>query len=373
MTQAEKVTKARAQLRAFAVEIDKFLIRFWESELISSEKIQSQHVREVAQNLIKHAWEHNMRPAKRIRGAFIYYFYQLLNPKEDFLEKLMTAAMSIEVVHTGLLMHDDFMDQDETRRGSPTTHEYYKKHHQENNLRYDAQHFGESIAVDVGDLGLTWGYRILNEADFPLDKKVKALNYMLNGIIQTGYGQAYDMFLETSESNLEQDIIDLHRAKTGVYTYETPAVVGAVLAGASDEDLAIISKYAIPGGIAFQLQDDVLGLFGHSEKTGKPAFSDLRQGKKTLLMTYALEHANPEQKEKILKYWGNPNIGEPEAEEIRQIVRDTGSLDYSYKVASKFGAESQAALPAMRARGWNEDVIDFLDGIAEYMATKREY
>ncbi len=104
---------------------------------------------------------------------------------------------------------------------------------------------------------------------------------------------------------IEKDVTDIHHGKTSIYTYENPLHIGAILAGASTNDLELLSKYAIPGGIAFQIQDDILGLFGNTEKTGKPAHSDLRQGKMTLLIIKALEKANPNQKSKLLKLWVN--------------------------------------------------------------------
>lgn len=303
-----------------------------------------------------------------MRGSFIYYGYQLLGGTDK--RSALDAAKSIELIHTALLMHDDFMDQDNTRRGKPTTHEHFSKQHKDSSRRFSSEHYGHSMAVDLGDIALLAGYEILGHSHFPEKLKLDALNRMLRGVVNTGFGQAYDVTLEAVGKASEKDIVDLHYAKTSIYTYENPLHTGAVLAGASEADLDIISKYAVPGGIAFQLQDDILGLFGEPEKTGKPAHSDLRQGKMTLLITYALKKGNRHQAKKMREIWGKRDLSESEAKEARKIVIDTGSLDYSIKTSVKWAKKAQKAIPAMKIKNWDKDAIDYLDGIAQYMVER---
>ncbi len=369
MDKSEKATKGKATLVAFVEKIDPELKKYFDIELkkvfgvSDSEKALSKHI-------LEHIKEHDLRPAKRLRGSFIYYGYRLF--KSDKEDELMKAAMSIELIHTALLMHDDFMDQDDTRRGKPTSHEYYKKYHQDNNFRFEPQHYGESMAVTVGDTALMLGFEILGRCDFDSEHRLAALNRTFRGITNTTYGQTYDITLEGKGIATEKDITDLHLAKTAIYTYENPLHIGAILAGANEDDLEIISKYAIPGGVGFQLQDDMLGLFGDTEKTGKPAHSDLRQGKMTLLIVKALEWANSKQKEKLLSIWGKHDLSDEEADEARQIVKDTGSLDYSIKVAHDWVKKAQEAIPFMLNAKWNKESVNFLDGIAQYMV-ERDY
>jgi geranylgeranyl diphosphate synthase type I len=327
------------------------------------EKVLSNH-------MMKHIKEHDLRPAKRLRGSFVYYGYRLF--KNDKEKEVIKVGMSIEVIHTALLMHDDFMDQDDTRRGLPTTHEYYRKYHKQNKFRFDALHYGESMAITVGDTALMLGFEILGKSKFPNSRKIEASNRTLRGILNTAYGQAYDVTLEGLGKGTEDDIIDIHRGKTSIYTYENPLHIGAILAGAKKSDLEILTKYAIPGGIAFQIQDDMLGLFGDTKKTGKPAHSDLRQGKMTLLIIKALEFADRKQKRRLLEIWGKHDLTEKEATEARKIVVDTGSFDYSVKTATKWAKEAQKAIPEMLKRKWNKEAIGYLDGVAQYMI-ERDY
>lgn len=366
---SEKATKAKDNLLKFVSKIEKLLNNYFDSELYKIFSVSAKQ-KKLNVNILKHIKEHNLRPAKRLRGSFIYYGYRLFKTDEE--NELLKAAMSIELIHTALLMHDDFMDQDDTRRGLPTTHEYYKKYHSDNKFRFDEQHYGETMAVNVGDVALMQGFKILGQSSFSDESKIEAINRTLTGIANTAYGQAYDVTLESLGVASEEDITDVHHGKTAIYTYENPLHIGAILAGAKQSDLDILSKYAIPGGIAFQIQDDILGLFGNPEKTGKPAHSDLRQGKMTLLIVKALEIADKTQRKKILEVWGNRNLTEKDANDIRKIVIDTNSLDYSKKVSIKWARKAQLAIPDMIKQKWNKRSIDYLDGIAQYMV-ERDY
>ncbi len=366
---SEMATIAKNNLLKFVTRIDSELIKYFKSELKNVFSV-SVNQKKINTHILNHIMEHDLRPAKRLRGSFVYYGYKLFSSDNE--AEIIKASMSIELIHTALLMHDDFMDQDDTRRGLPTTHEFYKKYHADNKFRFDSQHYGEAMAVNIGDISLMNGFKILGECGFPDGRKLQAINRTFKGISNTAYGQAYDVTLESKGVATEKDITDIHHGKTSIYTYENPLHIGAILAGAKQSDLELLSKYAIPGGIAFQIQDDILGLFGDTKKTGKPAHSDLRQGKMTLLIVKALENANKEQKKKLLELWGKHNITDVEADFARKIVIDTGSLDYSKKISIKWAKKAQLAIPFMKARKWNRESIDYLDGIAQYMV-ERDY
>jgi len=368
--QNRKILHAKKTLDGFVPRINNVLQKFWEQEKRDT-KTTSNNIDKIAALLLTHSEEHNLRKAKRLRAAFVYYCYKLLKPDSPD-KNILEASAFIELVHTALLMHDDFMDKDDIRRGGLTTHVFFKEYHKKN-LKFGKHfHFGNSLAVDVGDGALTLGYRYLLRIDFENEKKIEALEVLFSGIIETVYGQAYDLILESSSQYSQQDIIDLHCAKTSVYTYKTPSLVGAILAGAREDDLQLITEYAIPGGVAFQLQDDVLGLYGNTEKTGKPAHADLRQGKKTLLIIKALELGDRKQVRRIMEVLGNNNIVDEDADDVREIVKETGALKYSNAVALQYARKSQGTIPKMLEKGWDKHSIDFLDGIAEYMAVGRE-
>lgn len=355
---------AKKTLQGFVPKINKELEAYFNNELkdvfgvSKKEKVLSKHI-------LEHTKEHNLRPAKRLRGSFVYYGYKLMGGKGH--KDIIKVAAGIELIHTALLIHDDFMDQDDKRRGKPTTHEYYKKIHANKYVHGTPLHYGESMALNVGDIALLMGHEILGRSNFSEALKISALNRTLRGIVNTGFGQAYDITLEAAGKATEKDVFDLHHAKTAIYTYENPLHVGAILAGATEADLKLISEYAIPGGVAFQLQDDILGLYGDPETTGKPAHSDLRQGKMTLLIVKALENGSPKQIKRLKQIWGKHDLTEAEANEARKIVKKTGSFDYSNKVTKKWAKKAQLAIPKMKKKGWDDAVMRYLFGIAQYM------
>ena len=291
-----KARKAKEELKRFVVLINKKLNEYFDKEIKNAFGVSSKE-KDLTINILKHIKEHNLRPCKRLRGSFIYYGYKLLGGEGK--KAILSAAMSVELIHTALLIHDDFMDQDDTRRGLPTTHEYYGNQHKNNGWKHNANHYGDSMAVNVGDVALMLGFEILGKSQFDYKNRIRALNRTLKGINNTGLGQAFDITLEVAGKAKEKDVLDLHLAKTAIYTYENPLHIGAILAGANESDLKILSDYALPGGVAFQLQDDILGLFGTPEETGKPNYSDLRQGKMTLLILHAWEKADDSQKRVI--------------------------------------------------------------------------
>lgn len=367
-TYSDKASEAKAMLMEFVLAINEQL------ELYFKEKVEnvfgvSKKEKDLAREILKHVKEHNLRPCKRLRGSFIYHGYNLLGGSRK--KAILGAAMSIELIHTALLMHDDFMDQDSTRRGLPTTHEYFGSVHKKNKYRGNGEHYGNSMAINAGDVALMLGFEILGETKFSHKNRVKALNRTFRGIANTAFGQAFDITLEAKGQALEKDILDLHWAKTAIYTYENPLHIGAILAGADERDLQVLSEYAVPGGIAFQLQDDILGLFGTPEETGKPNNSDLRQGKMTLLILKALEKANQQDQRTLRKIWGKHNLSNKDAEVVRKIVIKTGSLKYSEKTAVKWAKKAQLAIPKMQKMGWSKQSVGYLDGIAQYMVERK--
>jgi geranylgeranyl diphosphate synthase type I len=172
------------------------------------------------------------------------------------------------------------------------------------------------------------------------------------------------LYNEVREKVSEKDVLQVHEFKTSRYTIEGPLHLGAILAGASEKDLDVLSAYGLPLGQAFQLQDDVLGTFGREEKLGKPVDSDLKQGKKTVLVLRALEKASPEQKKKLLACLGNKDLTKEMAEEARNIIKATGSYDYSKTLAEKLCLQAKQAIQKSRFRSEGKD---FLLGIADYM------
>lgn len=366
-TKSSLAQNAKSELVDFVKRIDAKLEDYFNKELQNPFGSIARQ-KKLYQSIWQHIKEHNLHPAKRLRASFVYFGYKLLGGIDE--EEILTAAMSVEIIHTALLMHDDIMDQDPVRRGFPTTHKYFKTYHKQNKYIGSSDHWGQSMAIDIGDIGLFAGSEILMRSPFADNLKVKASQSLFRALMETGIGQADDISIEAIGTATEKEILALHHAKTGIYTYENPLHLGAILAGAKQKDLELLSLYAISGGIAFQLQDDILGLFGDSSKTGKPANSDLRQGKVTLLITKAIELGSKKQVAQLKQIWGNKNLTEKDAMEARKIIIETGSLNYSVKLSRKYAKKAQKAIPIMKRKNWNKQSLEFLAGIAQYMVER---
>lgn len=349
---------AKDTLVKFVPIIDRKLAEYWQSELAKNFGYNQKQI-DLVKRMVEHSSEHSLRSSKRLRGAFTYYGYMLGKPVD---ERIWNAAMGVELVHTALLMHDDMMDQDEVRRGKPTTHKYFEE---------GDKHYGESMAVDVGDAVLEIGQELLLSADYE-DKLVrKATLKMLRGITNTAWGQAYDVTLEKIvDQCTEDDVITVHKAKTAIYTYENPLYIGAILAGLEGEVFKVLSDYSMDGGVAFQLQDDILGVFGDPEKTGKSANSDLLQGKVTLLILRVLKDGTAEQIEALKKVWGKRTASNEDIEAAKKAIVDSGSLQYSREVSRDYAQKAVDTAEKLRDLNLNTEAIDFIQGVAEYMVNR---
>lgn len=349
---------AKDTLMQFVPLIDAKLKDYWEKEINLNFGF-NQKQRDLVKKMLLHSQEHNLRPAKRIRAAFVYYGYLLGKTLDD---NIWDAAVSVELVHTGLLMLDDFMDQDVVRRGLPTTHKYFEN---------GDLHYGESMAVMVGNIVLTAGYELLLKSNFNSIDKIKATEKLLRGVINTAHGQCYDVTLEKIFDQVtEDDVLTLHRAKTAIYTYENPLYIGAILAGLGDDVLKVLTDYSLDGGVAFQLQDDILGIFGDPEKTGKSANSDLLQGKVTLLILKTLTNGTQDQISDLKKVWGKRSADEADINKAKSAIINSGSLEYSIKVSRDLATKAAAAAQKLRDLNCNPKAVDFIAGVSEYMANR---
>lgn len=381
MSANNKVEFAKAKLKAYVAEIDILIKSTWrdKKESLANHEIyqNNKKIQKIEDNIIEHIIEHNTRQAKRLRAALIYYTYKLFGWKLDKQsdEEIKKASISIERVHTWLLVHDDFQDRDIIRRWQPTTHKYYEKFAEENLLPEDAKHFGEAMAINVWDLALTLWYQQLLNSNFDINNKIASMNYLFDGISKTAMWQSYDLILENSKEVVFDDIYALHHGKTGIYTYQTPMMIWYTLAGGKDpEIIKLISEYATNCGIAFQLQDDVLWVFWDSEKTGKSTNSDLKEWKKTLLILHSLQNADVSDLRTINKYFGHHSMTDEQADEIKQIIKKTWSLEHSFQQAKIFSDKAVLAINKLSSKfELDAEALDFMEWIAIYMWMERDY
>jgi geranylgeranyl diphosphate synthase type I len=253
------------------------------------------------------------------------------------------------------------------RHGVETIHVRYRELAKRHFKGKDADHFGNSMAIIIGDMIGALGNQVLFESGFPPEVIIRALHKMQVIITLTVIGESQDVYIENKGKASEKEIMQMYENKTAKYTVEGPLHLGAILAGADENFLQSLSAYSIPAGIAFQIQDDILGVFGQVKKIGKPVGSDVVQGKQTILVAKALEKAGKKEKMILRKCLGKSDLTEDELDEFREVIRSTGSLEYARKLATslivKAKKEIEKAAMDMEAK-------EFLSGIADYMLNR---
>ncbi|MFJ4964727.1 polyprenyl synthetase family protein [Streptomyces sp. NPDC088729] len=228
-------------------------------------------------------------------------------------------AASLELFHAFALIHDDIMDRSDTRRGRPTAHRALASHHAH---RADADALGVNTAILLGDLALGWSYELLHVKDARLRRTWGPLNALRT---ETLIGQYLDL-TATGDPTADADTAwRIIRYKTAKYTIERPLCLGAVTAGADPARLRSLSAYAIPLGEAFQLRDDLLGVYGDPARTGKSTLDDLREGKHTVLVATALDRATPAQRRTLTSLLGDPSLDQETADVLRAVLTATGA------------------------------------------------
>lgn len=345
--------KAKQTLMKFVGEIDGRLEAYWK-EVLKNNCGHSARQKKLINEIVRHLQEHNLRPGKRFRGSLVYYGYKLGGGEIN--EGIWKVAMAMELVQTGLLMQDDFMDESEERRGKITTHKYFS---QRGGVKY-----GDSMAVTVGDVVWNLGYGLMMSSRLEKSRVLKAGRILADGLVETAWGQAMDLTMGIGGKWTEEDVIALHKSKTATYSCKIPLLIGGCLGGLNDKVLDLLGELAMDMGVAFQLRDDVLGVFGDPKETGKSANSDLLQGKCTLLVLKAL------QRPEVRKVWGNKNASEAEIEAAKQAIRDSGSLEYSLNLMRKLAGKAASSATKLRELKLDSEAIDYLQGIAEYMVER---
>ncbi|WP_236795326.1 polyprenyl synthetase family protein [Amycolatopsis sp. GM8] len=244
---------------------------------------------------------------KRLRPLFCYQGWRGAGGAEDD-DAIIVAAASLELFHAFALIHDDIMDDSKTRRGRPSLH----------------RTLGVPLGILSGDLCLTWSQEMLDTCGLPAARirEAQAVRHHMHTELMTG--QALDLLDQTSGDSLAR-ALTIIRYKTGKYTVERPLHIGAVLAGAEPELLRAFTNFGIPLGEAFQLRDDLLGVFGDPAVTGKSTMDDLRDGKPTVLITMARREATPAQAGRIRALYGKPDLGQDEAGLLREVIAATGA------------------------------------------------
>lgn len=300
---------------------------------------------------------------KRIRPALVSQAFRTCGGRP--VSRALPLAMATELLHTYLLIHDDIMDRSDLRRGRKTCHVLFAERHRSRGRPGDAEHAGRSVAILLGDLAHTWAVELFEEAVAGAGR-AEALRRSFSAMCEEViYGQHMEGSLPFRDEVDEEDVLEVVRLKSGRYTVERPVELGALLAEAGPERLETLRRYGRAVGEAFQLQDDILGTFGDAERAGKPGGTDLVEGKRTLLVHFALEGGTAAQQRELEELLGVADPGDDAVRRARSIIRETGALD---RVRELIGERLDEAARAVGEGIDDEEGRAFFLGLLDYLA-----
>lgn len=331
-----------------------------------------------------------LRGGKRLRPALTVSAYQLCGGLEG-IELADEAPMGVpsgvwqvasasELSHAFFLIHDDIIDRSDTRRGAPTAHidimrELMKRH------QPDADHLGMSHAILLGDVACACAYEMIARAPIDLTIGRRVLQHHTQMLLDTELGEAIDVMLGGDVDpatglrarSSEEDVRKIMQYKTAKYTFTTPLTIGLELAGKDPAKASPLWTHAMNVGVAFQIADDILGMFGDEAQLGKSTLSDLQEGKQTLLTVYAFENGSATQVRTLEQHLGNASATRDDLREVQELFRATGALERATQEAQTLVQEGVQALDQFveelqdAGRVVDEDAYQLMRWLAYYV------
>lgn len=280
---------------------------------------------------------------KRLRGGFCWWAYQGVADAGEDAAALLRACAALELLHASALVHDDLMDASDTRRGQPAAHRAFERLHRAHDWRGGAAEYGAAAAILLGDLLLSWSDELLRTCGLPPERVLRAMRWFDLTRSEVVAGQFLDVSVQARGSADVDDAMTVLRYKSAKYSVERPLHVGAALAGAEADVIAALTRFGLPLGEAFQLRDDVLGVFGDPVVTGKPAGDDLVEGKRTVLVALALDALPAADAARLDAALGTP-LAPAEVADLVRLVEGSGALAQLEAVIEQLSCTALVAL-----------------------------
>ncbi|MDQ5944494.1 MAG: geranylgeranyl diphosphate synthase, type [Patescibacteria group bacterium] len=336
---------------------DRELAVFFDLRASEAGKYDAQYKR-----LIQEMKKFSLRGGKRLRPFMTYLGYRLGGGKNE--EAFARLALAWEVYHLGALIHDDIMDQDGQRYGGLNIAGVYEKQLKRRFSDELAHKHALNAALMAGDAAMLMAVELITTIPTEPEVRDRLLADFLKMHFRLVGGQFVEDFAALSPKLTPQQIRKIYVNKSGHYSMVAPLRSGAVLAGANDTILSILERYGLHAGVAFQITDDLLGMFGSAKEIGKPTITDLREGKRTLLMHYGLQFANDADKALIKAKYGNQNITTQDLKLVRKILTDNGAKAKTIFTAQ---AEAEAAKKAIAKLALPGDLPQLFDDLTGYL------
>ncbi|MDH3744994.1 MAG: polyprenyl synthetase family protein [Acidobacteriota bacterium] len=307
-----------------------------------------------------------LRGGKRLRPALVHHAYAGCGG--EMRSQVLPVAMSLELFHTYLLIHDDIMDRAETRRGARAVHLLFRDEHLERGWSGDAERGGEAVAILLGDLAHSYAVELFLSVDprpDSWDEVTACFSKMCQEVV---VGQYLEMTAPYRSGLSEDELLRVLRMKSGRYSVERPIQLGALLAGAGSETISKLRSFGLAVGEAFQLKDDLLGVFGDLETVGKPVGSDLVEGKFTVLIHHTLEAADDAERRAVNAVLGNSDAG---AEELAAACRVIEGVGARSRVEEMVETRMEAARHFLSDVDLRPEGANFFAGLVGYLKERR--
>jgi geranylgeranyl diphosphate synthase, type I len=285
----------------------------------------------------------SVRGGKRFRAAFCYWGYRAIRPDVPDEDALARACAALELLHASALVHDDYMDASDTRRGRPAAHRAFESEHRAAGWRGRPEQYGAAAAILLGDLLLSWSEELLRRCGLPAETVGAALEVFDRCRTEVIAGQFLDVSVQARAHADVDTAMTVLRYKSAKYSIERPLHVGAALAGATAAQLEELTRFGLPLGEAFQLRDDLLGVYGDPGTTGKPAGDDLVEGKRTVLVALALDGTDREAARRLDAALGTP-LDEAAVADLRDVIDRSGAHAQVEEVIAALAERAVAAL-----------------------------
>jgi geranylgeranyl diphosphate synthase type I len=303
---------------------------------------------------------------KRLRPAFAYWGYRGAGGIDS--DAAVTAFAALELVQGLALIHDDVMDGSDTRRGEPSVHRRFAAVHRSAGWHGDPDGFGTAAAILCGDLCMVWSDELLHTSGLDPAAIARLRPEFDRMRTEVTVGQYLDVQTQAAGLSSTARASLVARFKSGKYTIERPLLIGAAAADAGPDVVSAYAAYGLPLGEAFQLRDDVLGVFGDPAVTGKPAGDDLREGKRTYLVAATLEAIEGTDRKNLERHLGDPDLDAAGVDRLRGIIDGSGALA---RTEARITELTAAALSALDTAGLDEEAKGVLTALAG-AATRRK-
>lgn len=298
-----------------------------------------------------------LQGGKRLRARFCHAGWRSVARFGDAGATETTAVWdlcaALEIFQSAALVHDDLIDNSDTRRGRPAAHRALESQHRELSWSGSDEAFGRSAAILLGDLLISWSDDLLEHAldEHPHARGVRHEYARMRRDVTTG--QFLDIAEESAwqvnpaEEHAER-ALRVVSLKSARYSIEQPLVLGAILAGADGRQVDALRAFGHPVGMAFQLRDDVLGVFGDESLTGKPAGDDLREGKRTVLIAFTRQQLDGSARRVLDDLLGDPDLSAEQVAALQATITDSGALARVEKMITAYAAQAERALTGAR-------------------------